>query len=58
MWSGTAAEMNSGLAVSAEMTRWPSLRDISPFGGSCSFFLTRADCAPAVERPSSQFAHP
>jgi hypothetical protein len=29
---------------------------MSLFGGNCSFFLTLADCAPAVERPSSQSA--
>src|ERR1700722_14576283 len=52
-----AAEMNRGLAVSAETTRLPSFRATSLSGGSCSFFLTSADWAPAVERPSSQ-AHP
>ena len=48
--------MNSGLAVSAEMTRSPRLRARSLFGGNCSLFLTMADCAPAVERPSSHVA--
>src|ERR1700761_1153929 len=51
--SGIAAEMNRGLVVSAETTRLPSLRATSLSGGSCSFLLTSADCAPAVERPSS-----
>src|SRR5439155_7584621 len=46
--------MNLGLAVSAESTRLPSVRATSLSGGSCSFFFTSADCAPAVERPSSQ----
>src|SRR3977135_2037234 len=48
--------MKRGLAVSAETTRLPSFRDTSLSGGSCSFFFTSADCAPAVERPSSQSA--
>src|SRR4030095_10178448 len=48
------AEMNLGLAVSAESTRLPSLRATSLSGGSCSLRFTMADCAPAVERPSSQ----
>src|SRR5689334_5337328 len=38
------------------MTRWPSLRATSLSGGNCSLRLTMADCAPAVERPSSQSA--
>src|SRR6185436_14567292 len=46
--------MKRGLADSAESTRLPSLRAISPSGGNCSLRLTSADCAPAVERPSSQ----
>src|ERR1700754_1379864 len=54
MCSGTAAAMKRGLEVSAETTRLPSLRAASLSGGSCSFLFTRADCAPAVERPSSQ----
>src|SRR3982074_879100 len=45
--------MNFGWAVNAETTRLPSLRDTSLSGGSCSLLLTSADCAPAVERPSS-----
>src|ERR1700742_3773555 len=45
--------MKRGLAVSADTMRWPSLREISPSGGSCSLRFTSADCAPAVERPSS-----
>src|ERR1700738_2211374 len=45
--------MNRGLAVSADSTRWPSLRATSPSGGNCSLRLTIADAAPAVERPSS-----
>src|SRR3984957_14662824 len=57
MCSGIAAERNRGLAVNAETTRGPSFRATSLSGGSCSFFLTSADWAPAVERPSSQ-AHP
>src|ERR1700722_2586593 len=31
---------------------------MSLFGGNCSFFLTPADCGPAVERPSSSRRHP
>ena len=54
MCSGTAAEMNRVLAESARRMRSPSCRDVLPSGGSCSFFFTSADCAPAVERPSSQ----
>src|ERR1700748_1891329 len=46
--------MNRGVTVSAEITRLPSLRATSLSGGNCSFFLTSADWAPAVERPSSQ----
>src|SRR6195952_4508195 len=46
--------MKRGLAVSAETTRLPSFREISLSGGICWFFFTSADCAPAVERPSSQ----
>src|SRR5215216_550391 len=46
--------MNFGLAVSAESTRLPSVRATSLSGGSCSLRLTMADCAPALERPSSQ----
>src|ERR1700761_2930726 len=46
--------MKRGFAVSAEMTRLPSLRATSLSGGNCSFLFTSADCAPAVERPSSQ----
>src|ERR1700712_2556792 len=46
--------MNRGLAVSADNTRWPSLRATSLSGGNCSLRLTSADWAPAVERPSSQ----
>src|SRR5437763_15035172 len=46
--------MNRGLAVSADSTRLPSVRATSLYGGSCSFFFTSTDCAPAVERPSSQ----
>src|SRR5215208_3460094 len=46
--------MNLGLAVSADSTRLPSVRATSLSGGSCSLRLTMADCAPAVERPSSQ----
>src|SRR3984893_9699608 len=45
--------MNLGLAVSAETIRLPSLREISLSGGNCSLLFTSADCAPAVERPSS-----
>src|ERR1700677_4197669 len=45
--------MNRGLAVSAEMMRLPSLRATSLPGGNCSLFLTNADWAPSVERPSS-----
>src|ERR1700730_10103547 len=45
--------MNRGLAVNADTTRWPSLRDTSLSGGNCSLLFTSADCAPAVERPSS-----
>src|ERR1700729_1619316 len=48
-----AAERKRGLAVSAETMRLPSLRATSLSGGSCSLCLTSADCAPAVERPSS-----
>src|ERR1700712_5770213 len=36
--------------------RSPSCRAIAPAGGSCSLFLTSADWAPAVERPSSHSA--
>src|ERR1700745_431195 len=50
--------MNCGLAVSAETTRLPSLRATSLSGGNCSFFFTRADWAPAVERPSSHAQSP
>src|ERR1700733_4577719 len=45
--------MNRGLAVSADTMRWPSLRATSLSGGNCSLRFTSADCAPAVERPSS-----
>src|SRR5436190_7444499 len=45
--------MKRGLAVSADNTRLPSWRATSPSGGNCSLRLTSADCAPAVERPSS-----
>src|SRR6201998_597550 len=45
--------MKRGLAVSADTMRWPSLREISPSRGNCSVRFTSADCAPAVERPSS-----
>src|SRR5215216_5799544 len=48
------AEMNLGLADSADSTRWPSVRATSLSAGSCSLRLTIADSAPAVERPSSQ----
>src|SRR5665213_1490711 len=54
MCLGIAAEMNSGFAASALMTSPPNCRDKSLSGGNCSLFLTIADCAPAVERPSSQ----
>src|ERR1700722_7718613 len=56
MCRGIAAEMNNGLAASDLMSRSPKCRDKSLFGGSCSLFLTIADCAPAVERPSSHAA--
>src|SRR3954452_18259730 len=46
--------MNFGLAVSADSTRLPSARATLLSGGNCSLLLTSADCAPAVERPSSQ----
>src|SRR3954471_23829347 len=46
--------MNFGLAVSADSTRLPSARATLLSGGNCSLRLTSADCAPAVERPSSQ----
>src|ERR1700761_699976 len=46
--------MKRGLAVSADTTRLPSLRAVSLSGGNCSLRFTSADCAPAVERPSSQ----
>src|SRR5579885_934807 len=46
--------MNSALAARARRMRSPSCREVLPSGGSCSFFFTSADCAPAVERPSSQ----
>src|ERR1700712_1400923 len=36
--------------------RSPSCRATAPAGGSCSLFLTSADWAPAVERPSSHSA--
>src|SRR6201996_7655561 len=45
--------MKRGWAVSADTTRLPSLRAASLSGGNCSFRFTSADCAPAVERPSS-----
>src|SRR3954452_19037484 len=45
--------MNLGLAVSADSRRLPSVLATSLSGGSCSLRLTIADCAPAVERPSS-----
>src|SRR5882724_4183873 len=45
--------MNRGLAVSADTKRWPSWRETSLSGGNCSLLFTSADCAPAVERPSS-----
>jgi len=35
------------------MIRLPSLRATSLSGGNCSLRFTSADCAPAVERPSS-----
>src|SRR5882672_3540441 len=45
--------MNSAFAVRARMTRSPNCRAAVLSGGNCSLFLTIADCAPAVERPSS-----
>src|ERR1700730_5512349 len=48
-----AAARNLGLAVNAWMIRLPSLRATSLSGGNCSLRFTSADCAPAVERPSS-----
>src|SRR5579863_9203195 len=45
--------MNRGFDVNAETMRLPSLRATSPSGGNCSLLFTIADCAPAVERPSS-----
>src|SRR5262245_52690296 len=45
--------MKSGFAVRARMRRSPNCRAAMPSGGNCSLFLTIADWAPAVERPSS-----
>src|SRR5258708_28581311 len=53
MRSGIAAEMNSAFAVRARMTRSPNCRAALLSGGNCSLFFTIADCAPAVEQPSS-----
>src|ERR1700761_4904031 len=47
--------MKRGLGVKADMMRLPSLRATSLSGGNCSFRFTIADCAPAVERPSSHW---
>jgi hypothetical protein len=51
MCSEIAAEIKSGLATSALSRRLPSARATSLFGGSCSFLLTSADCAPAAVLP-------
>src|SRR5258708_9634665 len=53
MRRGIAAEMNSAFAVRARMIRSPNCRAALLSGGNCSLCFTIADCAPAVERPSS-----